>query len=432
MNRFAPALLAVFVVTLNSPAADWPRFLGPTGAAVVEKAGIPLTWSDSENIAWKAGLPGPGSSSAIVVGDRVFVTCWSGYGDKEGADDMGKLKRHLVCLSLKDGGKNWEAVIPSSAEEDPYKGFITEHGYASSTPVSDGERVYVFFGKSGALAFDMNGDVVWQTPLGTGSSSRQWGSAASPIVHGDHVIVNASDEARAIFALNKKDGKVVWKAEGENLELAYGTPAIIEKDGVTDLVIGVPQELWGLNPESGRLRWFATHNLPGNISPSLIHADGIGYVFGGYPSTGSAAIKLGGKGDTTEENVLWTTNTSSYIPTPILHEGHLYVVNDQGFAICMKADTGEEVYRERVIEGGQRGRGKPFYASPVLIGGRLYAVSRTNGTFVIAAKPEYEKLAHNVISLDDSRFQGTPAVAGDRLLLRSEKAVYCIAGGTPD
>jgi outer membrane protein assembly factor BamB len=233
--------------------------------------------------------------------------------------------------------------------------------------------------------------------------------------------------------LKKETGEVAWKAEGGILELAYGTPAIVERGDVTDLVIGVPEELWGLNPDSGKLRWFATHRLPGNISPSLIHADGVGYIFGGYPTTGSAAIQLGGKGDVTEDAVLWSTNTSSYIPTPILHDGHLYVVNDQGFAICMDAETGDEVFRERVMEsGGRRGRGKPFYASPVLIGDRLYCVSRTNGTFVIAAKPEYEKLATNLISLDESRFQGTPAVVGDQLILRSEEAVYCISEGGGD
>ena len=423
-------LVALGFSSITTAGEDWPRFLGPTGAAVVKAAKIPLTWSDSDNIAWKVETPGPGSSSPIIVNDRIFVTCWSGYGDKDGAEDMTKLKRHLVCMNLADGSKVWEAVIPSEVTEDPYKGFITEHGYASSTPVSDGERVYVFFGKSGALAFEMNGDVAWQTPLGTGSSPKQWGSAASPILHGDHLIVNASDESRAIVALNKHSGEVVWKAEGGNLELAYGTPALVETDNGTEIVIGVPEELWGLNPETGKLRWFATHKLPGNISPSLIHADGIGYVFGGYPTSGSAAIKLGGKGDTTEKNLIWSTNTTSYIPTPILHEGHLYVVNDQGFAICMDAATGDEVYRERVMEGGQRGRGKPFYASPILIGDRLYCVSRTNGTFVIAAKPEFEKLATNVIALDESRFQGNPAVSGDKMILRSEKFVYCIADDT--
>jgi len=170
----------------------------------------------------------------------------------------------------------------------------------------------------------------------------------------------------------------------------------------------------------------ATHGLPGNISPGLIQDGEKVYLFGGYPVSGSAAVKLGGKGDVTSTNILWESKTSSYVPTPILHEGHLYVVNDQGFALCVDAATGKEVYRERVIEGGARGRGKPFYASPVLIGDKLVCVSRRGGTYVLAAKPTFERVAHNVISLDDSQFHGTPAIAGDTMLLRSDKALYAL------
>lgn len=422
--------LLLSALPLLSHADDWPRFLGPTGSAVVAKADVPLTWSDTENLVWKAPLPGPGSSSPIVVGDKVFVTCWSGYGDREGATDMTRLQRHLVCLHLADGKTLWNTAVASVGEEDPYQGFITEHGYATSTPASDGERVYVFFGKTGALAFDMaTGKQVWQMPLGTQSGRMRWGSAGSPILYKDSIIINASDESRAVHALDKKTGKQMWKAEGENLEMAYGTPVLIDHDGTTDLVFSVPEEVWGLNPETGKLRWYAVHQLPGNVSPSVVQGQGVIYVFGGFPSTGAAAIKLGGKGDLTAANILWRTNTSSYVPTPVLHNDHLFVVNDQGFALCLDAKTGKDVFRERVIEGGARGRGKPFYASPVLIGDRLYCVSRKNGTYVIAADPSgYRQLAHNVFGGDTSQFNATPAVTGNRLILRSDQAVYCIGG----
>lgn len=422
--------LLLLASALTAQATDWPRFLGPTGAAVVKESKVPLTWSESENLAWKFVSPGPGSSSPIVVGDKVLFTSWSGYGDKEGAKDMSKLQRHLVCLSLADGHKIWEAVVASSATEDPYEGFITEHGYATHTPVSDGENVYVFFGKSGAYAFDLEGRQLWHTPLGTGSCSRRWGSGGSPILYKDSVIINATDESKALIALDKKTGKALWKAGGDMIDLAYSTPSIIETNGRTDLVFALAQEIWGMNPETGKMRWFATHNLPGNISPVLIQDQDRVYLFGGYPTQGSAAIKLGGQGDVTETHILWSSKTSSYVPTPVLHDGRLYVVNDQGFAICMDAKTGEDVFRERVIEsGGGRGKGKPFYASPVLIGDRLFCISRRGGTYVVAAKPTFEKLAHNVIAGDDSQFHGTPAVSGDSLILRSDKAVYCIRAG---
>jgi outer membrane protein assembly factor BamB len=255
-------------------------------------------------------------------------------------------------------------------------------------------------------------------------------------VVGDLVVVNASDESQTIFGLDKASGKVMWKAEGE-FGMAYGTPNVFTRDGVTDVVIAVPQEVWGINPESGKLRWYATHGLSGNVSPSIIPGGDVAYVFGGYPATKSTAIKLGGKGELPPESILWTSNTSSYVPTPILKDGHLYVVNDQGFATCIDAKTGTDVFRERVIQntgggsatagGGRRGGGgKPFYASPVLIGDKLVCVSRKNGTYILAAKPKFEVLGHNVLSLDGSQFNGTPAVSGDLLLLRSDKAVYCI------
>ncbi len=425
------SLLALAFATTTLHAAtstDWPRFLGPTGAAIVTESTAPLKWSDSENIRWKAEMPGPGSSSPIVFGDKVFITCWTGYGDKEGANDVDQLMRHLICLNRADGKVLWDTQVPSAAAEDPWQGFITEHGYATHTPVTDGERVYVFFGKSGALAFDIQGKQLWQTSCGTSSGRTRWGSAASPIVVGDLVIVNASDESQAIYGLDKKTGKEIWKAAGE-FGMAYGTPNVFQRDGVADLVIAVPQEVWGMNPATGKLRWYATHGLSGNVSPSIIPGGDVAYVFGGYPATRSTAIKLGGKGDLGADAILWSSNTSSYVPTPILKDGHLYVVNDQGFANCINAQTGADVYRERVIEsGGARrgGGGKPFYASPVLIGDKLVCVSRKNGTYIIAAKPKFEVLGHNVLARDNSQFNGTPAVSGDLLILRSEKAVYCI------
>lgn len=379
-------------------------------------------------MAWKYPMPGPGSSSPIVVGDKVLITCWSGFADKPDARDATKLQRHVICLSLADGHKVWEISVVSSAEEDPYEGFITEHGYATHTPVSDGENVYAFFGKSGAYAFNLQtGKQLWHTPVGNGSNSRRWGSGGSPILYQDMVIVNATDESKALIAMDKKTGKELWKAAGDNIDLAYSTPSIVESGGRTDLVFAIADEVWGLNPDTGKMRWFATHGLPGNISPCLIQDGDRVYLFGGFPTQGSAAIKLGGKGDVTSSNIVWTSKSSSYVPTPVLHNGHLYVVNDQGFALCMDAKTGEDIYRERVIDsGGGRGKGKPFYASPVLVGDRLYCVSRRGGTYVIAAKPVFEKLAHNVIASDESQFHGSPAVAGDRLILRSDKAVYCI------
>jgi outer membrane protein assembly factor BamB len=208
--------------------------------------------------------------------------------------------------------------------------------------------------------------------------------------------------------------------------LAYGTPALVNLGGgQAELVIGVPGEIWGLNPDSGKLAWYALTSLTGNICPSPISQDGTVFVFGGYQSYGSVAIRAGGQGDVTDSHVVWTSRTSSYVATPLLHENRLYWVDDRGQAHCVDAKTGQDIYRERLpnLEGG----GRPVYASPVLANGNLYVVSRRSGTYVLAAEPAFRLVAQNRLD-DDSDFNGSPAVDGGQIFLRSNQAVYCLAG----
>jgi len=255
----APVLIAGLMTAVGQTSltgAEWPRFRGPDGSGIAAADAKPATnWSETNNLKWKAALPGPGSSSPIVSREQVFVTCYSGYGDGSGGDGPEKLRRHLVCVARQSGKILWDKSVAAELPEDTYMGNLREHGYASSTPAKDGERVYVFFGKTGALAFDLAGEQLWKVNLGHQSSNRRWGSGASPILHQNLVIVNAADEGRAIFALDKLTGKEVWKAPGGALELSYVTPTLVVcAGGRTDLALTVPGELWGLNPETGKLR----------------------------------------------------------------------------------------------------------------------------------------------------------------------------------
>lgn len=419
--RLATLSLAIlFSCGVALDAADWPRFRGPHGDSISTDGPIPAKWDLATNLKWKVDLPGKGSSSPIVLGNRVFVTCYSGYGQTNGGDDA-DLARHLVCVDRSSGESLWTKTVKNSATEDRYQGFITEHGYASSTPVTDGERVFAFFGKSGVFACDLEGNELWHVSVGTGSSNRRWGSAASLIVNGDSVIVNASDESRSIIALDRKTGKEVWKTEADLLELAYGTPNLVRSSDRDLLVLAVPEEVWALNPANGKLAWYCETRLPGNVSPSVNAADGMIYVTGGYPATGTVAVKASGKGDITS-NIAWKSRDSSYVASPVLHEGHLYWINDKGIAFCLNAETGETIYKERLVGGG----GRPVYASPVLCDGKLFVPSRWEGVYVIAAKPEFELLAENRFPDDDSDFNGTPAISGRQMFLRSDKALYCI------
>ncbi len=411
------SVLASLILSLPLHAADWNRFRGPGGSGVSADETAPATWSDSQNLRWKTPLPGAGSSSPIVSGDRIFVTCFSGEGES--------LRRHLVCIDRTGGGIVWSKALAADQPEDGYQGYLTEHGYASNTPVADGSNVYVFFGKTGVLAFDFDGDKKWQVHVGKESSNRRWGSAASLVLHEDKLIVNASEESRSILALDKSTGEEIWSAAAESLELAYGTPTPVGlEDGRSELVIGVPSEVWGLNPDTGKLNWLARTNLTGNVCPSIVAGDGAVYVFGGYRSSGSHAIRPGGRRDVTDSHTLWSSRNSSYVATPLLFEGHLYWVDDRGQAFCVEAESGDLVYRER-LRGVSSG-GRPFYASPILVGDKLYVVSRYDGTFVFAAKPEFEQLAQNQFESDDSDFSGTPAVSDGKLFIRSGKFLYCV------
>jgi len=407
---------------------EWPQFRGPNGSGIAPGDAQPATtWSDSQNVKWKVALPGPGSSSPIVAGERLFVTCYSGYGDGSSGAGPEKLQRHLICVERKTGKVSWDRSVPAELPEDSYSGNLREHGYASSSPVTDGERVYVFFGKTGVLAFDFAGQQLWKVNLGRQSSNRRWGSGASPILYRNLVIINAAEEGRSVCALDKLTGKEAWKADAASLELSFGTPVLVEcGGGRVDLALAVPGELWGMNPETGKLRWFAQTGIEGNVSPSVVAADGIVYATGGYPRQGTIAVRAGGKGDVTQTNVLWTSQNASYVPSPVVYQEHLFVVNDQGFAMCLEAKTGKLVYRERLpgLSGG-----KPFYASPVLANGHLYAVSRRNGTFFLEAKTEFKLLGQNKLAGDDTDFNATPAVAGNQLFLRSNRFLYCIESG---
>ncbi len=395
-------------------AEDWPEFLGPQGSARSSDH-VPVEWSDDQNLLWKRQLPGEGSSSPIIVGDRVFVTCYARKDDR--------VARFVVCLDKNSGQLLWTKEILADYREDAYQGYLTEHGYASNTPVSDGQHLYVFFGKGGVHALDLEGNILWNVDVGKESSNRQWGSAASLVLCENRLIVNAAEESQAIVALDKTTGKELWRQEAGMLELTYGTPRIVTlADQKTEIVIGVPGEMWGLAAATGKLNWFVVTPMTGNVSPSVIVDGESVYGFGGYRSSGSISVRAGGDGDVSETHVNWTGRASSYVATPLLVDGRFFWIDDRGMAMSIKADNGESVYRERV-EGLS---GRPVYASPVLIDGNIYVVTRNAGTIVYPPGDEFQPIARNAFASDDSDFNASPAVSDSKLYLRSNQALYCL------
>lgn len=418
-------------IAAERAAQSWPGFRGPKGQGVSPTATVPLHWSSTENLKWRLELPGPGSSSPIVWGDRVFVTCYSGYGDGRAEDaSPSDLVRHLLCVALTSGKVLWKVDEPAVQPEDAYDGFLPEHGYASSTPATDGERLYCFFGKSGVYAYDLSGKKLWSAPTGTLSSKLVWGSAASVVVSEGLVFVNAGDEARALLAFDAQTGEERWRMEHPMLEQTYATPVLQTLTSErTDLLVALRGELRALDPATGKVRWFSQSPVTGNLSagPVVLSQERIA-LFGGFPRTLGTVFSGGGEGDRSASALLWESQTAkSYMPLPVEHQGLLHWVTEDGIAACARPETGELLYRKRLDVASETGKGMAFYASPIVVSDHLVAVSRSAGTFVLGTGPEFTLFSVNRIEDDPSRFQGTPAVAGDILLLRSEKALYAIS-----
>ena len=414
MKRFAFCMLTVlFLLSGRLTAADWAQFRGSGATGVSAETSVPMEWSDTKNLAWKLALPGKGFSSPIVVGDKVLVTCYSGA-----SGNLSGLKRHLVCADRNTGKLLWKKDIASMARERASASFGASHGFASHTPTSDGERVYVLFGNTGVLAFDLTGKQLWRQDVGSESASR-FGSASSPVLYKNLLIVTAGAESESMRAFEAKTGKPVWKTDAGSLNRSYSTPVFSKNaKGEVEMVISVTYETWGMNPMTGKLKWYAETEVDTNAVPTVVINEGVAYVIGGRSPGGRAAIRLGGSDDVTSTHVLWSKTGGSYVSSPVFHKGHLYWVNDRGIAFCVDAKTGDEVTRKRI--GGQ------FYASMLLLGGnRLVAISRFGGTHIFNASTALSPVGRNRLS-DTSDFSGSPAVVGNRMYLRSDKALYCI------
>ncbi len=394
---------------------DWPQFRGPGGLGVSTEKGLPITWSQKENLAWKTELPGPGASSPIVVGQRVFLTCYTGYGvPGQPRGDLAQLKRHVLCLNRSDGKISWTKAIEAKQPESPT---VREHGYAASTPAADGERLYVFFGKSGVFAFDHAGKQLWHADVGSQVSG--WGSAASPVLHGDLVIVNAGVESESLIALDKQTGKEKWRAKG--IKESWNTPLVVtDKVGKTELVVAIAGKLLGFDPATGDQLWNCVTDIGWYMVPSVVAHDGVVYCIGGRSGVAALAVRTGGKGDVTKTHRLWTGMKGSNVSSPVVHEGHLYWMHDNlGIAYCAEAKTGKIVYEERIQGAGG------VYASAALADGRLYFVSRAGRSYVLTAGPKFEQPASNDLS-DRSIFDGSPVPSAGQWLLRSDRYLYCV------
>ncbi len=472
----AMSFVAAITLIDSATASDWARFRGPNGSGVSpDVAAAPVTWSETENLKWSVDLPGRGVSCPIIVGDRVYVTSWTG----DGAED---LVRHLVCYDRATGKPIFDTAVKPVVQDEPYDGMFTQTGYTASSPVSDGERIYCFFGVSGVYAFDMDGKEIWHKSVGTNFDKRRWGTASSPVLSGDHVIVTAGPESNSIVALKKSNGDEAWKFDSQQLDGTWSTPIVVDlADGRQELVFSIPGGVWAFDPATGKQNWTCKGAESNSACGSAIAHGEIVYAIGGREG-GGLAIRAGGNGDVTETHVVWSGNQRARIGTPIYHDGLIFWIAD-GMANCIDAETGEKVYQERLKaqaevaqvrspfhlvaeetpatappsetpppqagdnqggergqgrgQGGGRGRGRggrgggggfmsQDYASPVAADGKMYFTRRAGEVHVFALGREFSQLAVNKFP-GEADYSSTPAIADGQIFIRSSKKLYCVA-----
>jgi outer membrane protein assembly factor BamB len=433
-------LLAVLVAVATSTVvrtANWPQWRGPDAQGISDETGLPLEWSATANVAWKTAVSGQGHSQPIVWGNRVFLT-----SDIEGAaaeghkapehriegevfkhpDSLGTEKRHrlnVLAFDLESGKQLWErTAYEGTVYDDRHK----RSSYAATTPVTDGKRVYTYFGSEGVYAYDFDGTQAWKASVGQ-FPLLGMGTGTSPVLYKNLLIIqrdeNAGDNS-FITALDTNTGKEVWRTP-RKVEASWSTPVLVEANGRTELVTNGNQFIIGYDPATGKELWRAK-----GVESNAIHTPLVGHglviASAGYPAKKVIAIRPGGSGDLTgTDRIAWQYDKgTAYVVSPILYGDYVYLVSDSGIITCLDAKTGAIKY-----EGGRVPVPGRFMASPVAVQGRLLLTSTDGDTFVIQAGPVHKVMASNAIG---EPVFASLAVSQGRILVRGASHLYCIRG----
>ncbi len=394
-------------------AGDWPQFRGPEGSGHSSEVGLPLTWSDTENIAWRVELPGSGWSSPVVVDGRVYLTTAVPVDPMAEKSD---LSLRALCVDSKSGALLWNTEeFLEDAETAP--GIHQKNSHASPTPIVEGNSLYVHFGHEGTACLDLEGNVLWRnTEL---RYPPVHGNGGSPTIWRELLIFSCDGgEAPFVAALNKQTGELVWRHErGVPAEKTFSfcTPQVIEVNGREQVVIPGSNVVSGLDPQTGAVIWFANYDGY-SVIPRPVYAHGMIYISTGYNSPVVMAIRPDGAGDVTETHVAWKHDKAGpNTPSLLVVGDELYMVSDNGVASCLDAVTGTQHWQKRL--GGN------YSASPLFAEGRIYFQDEQGQTTVIAPGTSYQQLAKNSLT---GRTLASYAVAEQAIFLRSDTALYRI------
>ena len=381
----------------------WPRWRGPSGQGLVDGNDYPDTWSDTENVLWKTPVPGSGNSSPIVWDDRIFLT--SAY-------DGGR-RLSLLAFRRSDGELLWEKFAPEGRSERVHR----KNGYASATPSTDGERIYVSFGSSGLMAFDMDGELIWHQDFG--AIANYWGTAGSPLLYKDRIILYQDQSSRSfVVALDRENGEVVWQTS-RSASVGWGTPIAIRVGDHDELIVSSQRRVQAYDPDTGSELWYCNGNTFEVIPTPVV---GYGMLFCSSGRAGpTLAIRPGGEGDVTDSHLVWRSPRGSpFVPSPVLYGEQLYVVNDMASIVTsFEAETGETMWQGRLGVAQREG----FTASPVAFGGKVFFTNDNGETFVLRAGPEFEIMHVNRIG---ERTLASPALVDGHWYIRTDGHLYAI------
>lgn len=434
--RLSLLLLTPILVAATDPAA-WPKWRGPNETGVA-KGTAPTEWNDSKNIAWKANIPGRGHSSPVLWGDLVFLTTavpigemptagGGGGGDRRKGPGGGgpgggfaagvEHKFMVMALNRKTGKTVWEKTVATAT---PHEGYHFRYGsFASNSPVTDGKLVYAFFGSRGIYALDMKGNIVWQKSFGKMRMRLGFGEGVPTVLDGDRLLLNFDQEDGSYLQVfDKKTGKEIWKVEREEAS-SWSPPTVTTVGGRKQIIVAATNRVRAYDYETGKVIW-QCGGLGTNVIPAPVIFNNTVIVMSGHRDPNRMAIKLGRDGDLTgTDAVVWqNTKGNSYTPSPVLHQGRLYFVTDNGILSAINAATGEQLYQER-LPGTYS-----LKSSLVGANGNLYVSTEQGDVLVVKMSDKFELVATN--KMTDEFFIATPAIADGEIYLRGKNTLYLI------
>jgi outer membrane protein assembly factor BamB len=421
---------------------NWSSFRGDHAAGVADGQNLPDRWDGEKgtSIKWKTTIPGLSHSSPVVWGEQLFVTTAISsrpnasfrkglYGDGDASEDRSSHQWKVYCLDKRTGKILWDRI---AYEGEPLEKRHIKATYANSTPATDGRYVVAFFGSQGLYAYDLKGRLIWKQNLGRLNAGAydvpdyEWGNASSPIIYSDLVIVQCDQQKGSfLIALDIKTGKTVWKTPREELP-SWGTPTIYPGKARPELVTNAPNFIRGYDPKTGKELWRLGGSSKITAPTPIFTEDLIVVSSGRRPEMPIFVIRAGATGDitlkegqTSNASVVWSRQkVGSYMPTPLVYRGLLYVLKNQGILSCYDLVSGEEKYTDRIPH-----QGSGFSASPVASDGKIYLPSEDGDMFVVKAGPKFELLGTNRIG---QALMATPAISGGMMFVRAERDLFAI------